>query len=205
MIYLFRHGETRWNAEGRIQGWLDSSLTDLGLKQAQSNGRLLARCLERRPEGPAKTPLRFISSPLGRCLETARIIAEEIEFPWESLEHEPRLKEHGYGEWEGLRKVDVERIDPIRWRRREDDRWSVPAPGGESYEIVAERISDWLTGVCEQDRLVVVSHGCAGRILRGVYAGLDRKAIAALSEPQEGFYLLSAGLITFIDDSPDRE
>src|SRR6185437_12853306 len=72
MIYLVRHGETAFYRERRIQGHVDSPLTELGLRQARAVGRLL-RDLIRDPAG-----WRVISSPLGRAKATADIVAAKL-------------------------------------------------------------------------------------------------------------------------------
>ena len=67
-IYLVRHGETEWNAQGRFQGCLDSPLTPNGREQARQIGMLLARVLE------GYRGVTMHVSPLGRACETAEII-----------------------------------------------------------------------------------------------------------------------------------
>ncbi|MBL8705407.1 MAG: histidine phosphatase family protein, partial [Rhodospirillales bacterium] len=65
MIYLLRHGETLWNAEGRIQGQRDSVLSPRGERQASAMGRRLAGLLNGRAD------VALVSSPLGRTRQTA--------------------------------------------------------------------------------------------------------------------------------------
>src|SRR5206468_11831561 len=69
VIYLVRHGQTEFNRERRIQGHVDSPLTELGVRQARAVGWLL-RDLIRDPAG-----WRVVSSPLGRAASTAEIVA----------------------------------------------------------------------------------------------------------------------------------
>ena len=68
MIWLVRHGQTAFNAEGRIQGAKDSALTALGEEQGRRLGQVLGRT--------APKDARIIASPLGRTQHTARIIRE---------------------------------------------------------------------------------------------------------------------------------
>ena len=62
-LYLMRHGQTVWNAEGRMQGKLDSPLNDLGIAQAQAQARLIAGLL-----GSGKSQLWKIASAEACCL-----------------------------------------------------------------------------------------------------------------------------------------
>ena len=69
VIYLLRHGETEWNRAGRIQGHRDSPLTDRGRTQARATGERLRRLIADWPD------FRLIASSLGRCRETAGLVA----------------------------------------------------------------------------------------------------------------------------------
>ena len=117
-LYLVRHGETDWNRQRRIQGLTDIPLNDTGREQARATGRALGR---RAFDG-------IFSSPLGRALETARIIAGEVGLPEPSVID--ALAERNYGEAEGMGFDEIER----RW----PDRRAVP--GQESREQVVERV-----------------------------------------------------------------
>src|SRR6266403_1193911 len=67
-IYYIRHGETAWNAEGRLQGAQDTSLNDLGRKQAVRAGGILADLFARK--GRSEQALAYVASPLGRARST---------------------------------------------------------------------------------------------------------------------------------------
>src|SRR5207244_208564 len=77
VIYYIRHGETSWNAEGRLQGAQDIPLNDLGRKQAAHAGNVLADLLKR--DGHDKAALPFVASPLQRA--RALMVALGIETP----------------------------------------------------------------------------------------------------------------------------
>ena len=100
VIYVIRHGETIWNATGRRQGHRDSPLTLTGFAQARAVGRGLAGALASEAEGPEA--FEVVSSPLGRCWQTAVIVAQQAGLRAERIALEPRLAEVGYGLWEGL-------------------------------------------------------------------------------------------------------
>ena len=96
-LYLVRHGETDWNRQRRIQGLTDIPLNDAGREQARETGSVLGR----RPfDG-------IFSSPLGRALETARIIAGEVGLPEPGVID--ALAERNYGEAEGMGFDEIER------------------------------------------------------------------------------------------------
>ena len=99
-IYLLRHGETQWNTESRLQGHLDSPLTEKGRSQASYNGLRLNSLQDRNPI--------IYSSPLGRCIETAHIVASKIGVDEATVKKDDRLKELSYGRWEGLIKSEIQ-------------------------------------------------------------------------------------------------
>ena len=193
MIYLLRHGETEWNREGRLQGHGDSPLTERGMSQAVALGGAVRRAIEEAGQDPAAYTL--VASPLGRALASARCVAAVLGVDPAAMMQEPRLMEHGFGAWEGEIYADIEEIHPEQWRAREADPWHYRVPGGESYALVAERVGAWLAEQSEDARLVVVGHGLAGRILRGLYSGATPQSIFAMTEPQDTVFRLSGGQI----------
>ena len=72
VIYYIRHGETSWNAQGRLQGTQDIALNDLGRRQAAHAGNVLAELLVR--DGRDKAALPFVASPLGRARMTMEFV-----------------------------------------------------------------------------------------------------------------------------------
>ena len=97
-LLLVRHGETDWNAEGRLQGHTDRPLTDYGRRQAQQ----LAEELEREEIDA------IYSSDLARARETAQIVGERLALP---VELDPELREKDWGTWEGLTAVERDRVE----------------------------------------------------------------------------------------------
>ena len=84
-IYLVRHGETEWNAQGRFQGCLNSPLTPNGREQARQIGMLLARVLN------GYRGVTMHVSPLGRTCDTAEIVRNYV--PVAAPIREPRIRE----------------------------------------------------------------------------------------------------------------
>ena len=192
MIYLVRHGETAFNAQGRQQGRLDSPLTAIGEAQAAAVGRLLAG-LVGKPDG-----WRLIASPLGRTQATAAIIGKTLRLP---VETDPRVTEISFGEWDGRLRDELALEHPEAFASKE---WRFSAPGGETYADVHGRLSDWLGSLPpEPDRkVIVVSHGGSGRVLRGAFVGLSPSAIWELETPQDAVYRLANGSIERFDCEP---
>ena len=98
-IYYIRHGETEWNADGRLQGAQDIPLNDLGRKQAASAGGILADLFAR--DGRDEQSLAFIASPLGRARSTMELVRGALNLPPDDYAVDDRLREIGYGQWEG--------------------------------------------------------------------------------------------------------
>ena len=78
-IYYIRHGETEWNADGRLQGTRDIPLNDLGRKQAAAAGRILAGLFAR--DRRSETSLAFVASPLGRARTTMELVRGSLSLP----------------------------------------------------------------------------------------------------------------------------
>lgn len=191
-ICLFRHGETVWNTENRRQGHSDSPLTEKGRRQALANARRLRR-YQSLDQGVA-----VFASPLGRARQTALIIVEELGLSAEAIVYEPQLMESSFGIWEGLTDDEIKVRFPDEWQARTTDKWSVPAPSGESYADVQARVSDWYNGASLADTSIVVCHGLTSRVFRGIYAGLSHKQVFDLPEPHEGYFELRNGSVRYI-------
>ena len=194
MIYLVRHGETEWNRAGRMQGHLDAPLTPRGEAQARAVGETL------RDMGVDGFDL--VASPLGRTRATAAIIASTLGRDPETIATDARLMEMTWGAWDGLTLAEIEARDPGAMAQRHADHWNYAPPGGgESYVKVALRVTDWLAGLDADRPLIVISHGGTGRVVRGLYAGLDHAGTLAQEEPQDAFHLLRDGLVGRIEAS----
>jgi broad specificity phosphatase PhoE len=154
-LVLLRHGQTEYNAGSRMQGQLDTDLSDLGRMQAVAAAEVLAK----------RQPLLIVSSDLRRALDTALALSERAGLP---VSVDTRLRETHLGDWQGMTHLEVDALAPgARLAWRDDARW---APhGGESRIDVAERslpvVADLVAsqaewGVDEADRPVaLVAHG----------------------------------------------
>src|SRR5690242_8989081 len=109
-IYYLRHGETEWNALGRLQGTRDIPLNARGREQALRAGLILADLFKR--DGRGKADLAYVSSPLGRARQTMELARGKLELPATDYALDDRLREIGYGVWEGLTLAESEARDP---------------------------------------------------------------------------------------------
>lgn len=167
-IYLTRHGETEWNIQHRMQGRLDSPLTELGKRQALLLGKRLA-----------DRPIDVIySSTAPRAIATAGLIKGERSIP--TYTHEG-FCEMSLGEWEG-KKVSV-----LKETEQENclnflyhPQLFVPPKGAESFEELQQRLLAALTEVARKHRdqsILVVSHGVAMRNMRAALNGLPLETL----------------------------
>lgn len=164
--FIARHGETVFNAARRLQGEaLHTPLTRAGFAQADEMGAALRRLLGPRPA------LTLWSSSAGRALQTLAVIAEHLGLDWHDAARDVRLAEIGMGCWGGRYYAEVvEEVGPIV----SADMLLTPAPDGECYPEIAERVTGWLADHAGEpgDRLVIM-HGISSRVLRGVLLGIS--------------------------------
>ncbi|MEH2512464.1 broad specificity phosphatase PhoE [Nitrobacteraceae bacterium AZCC 1564] len=160
-VYFVRHGQTEWNAAGRFQGSQDIPLNDIGKGQAVRSGELLADILAGDSHDPVKMP--FVSSPLGRARNTMELLRGALGVQPHGYELDDRLREIGYGHWEGSTLAQMEVSHPELFAERQADKWGVPPPGGESYASVTIRVRDWYDSLLQDT--VTVSHGGTMRAL----------------------------------------
>lgn len=141
IIKLYRHGETVWNKEGRLQGWLDSPLTEYGKAQAKKQVE--------------QVELVF-SSDLGRAIETAKRM-----FPMAKLLTDKRLREIYLGDWQGKDiSVLTEQSDYNCYMNRPSE---FVAHTQESFQAVTQRMQEFFDYLLtrEETNIAVVSHGVA--------------------------------------------
>ncbi len=153
MIYLCRHGQTEYNREGRMQGRLDSVLTDLGRAQAGAMAGLLHGLI------PDIDGWRLTASPQARAKATAEAIGGRLRLP---VALDDRLMEISVGAWEGQRHDDLRRAHPEAFADRQ---WCFRAPDGETYDQVYARAAGWLADPAPDARVIVVSPGVTGPLV----------------------------------------
>jgi probable phosphoglycerate mutase len=191
-IYYMRHGETDWNVEGRLQGGIDTPLNALGLTQAAHAGRILADLFAR--QGLDASSLAFVASPLQRARVTMDTVRTELKLPPGGYALDDRLREIGYGHWEGSTLAQARVSHPELYANRERDKWSALPPGGESYASVQLRMRDWYDQL--KTDTVAVAHGGTARALM-VALGIETPASASDLYIEQGVvYLFSNGGVT---------
>lgn len=191
-LYFCRHGETEANVVARFQGvGMDTPLTPKGLEQARRIGLILGR------EALFPGCLAHVSSPLGRARATSEVARATLGLARNAYATEPRLREIDLGMWEGLTAHEAKARFPEAYAARQADKWNVPVPGGESYADVAARAESWIADLARDT--FAVSHGAFTRVLRGLFQGLDWRAISALDEPQGVLFRVRGATIERIE------
>jgi probable phosphoglycerate mutase len=193
-IYYNRHGETEWIALGRLQGVRDIPLNELGRRQSVDAGHILSDLLMR--DGRSETSLTFVASPLGRARQTMELVRGVLKLPLSGYAIDDRLREIGYGEWEGSTLAEMQAKDPDLFAQRQAEKWTVAPPGGETYVSVQARMTDWYRGLTAD--VVAVAHGGTARALM-VELGFETPESAAdLGIEQGAVYVFSeAGLAKY--------
>ena len=184
-IYFLRHGETEWNALGRFQGSKDIPLNDLGRRQAVQAGGIVKDLFAR--EDRSAADLHFVSSPLGRARSTMEAVRAQLGLPPGDYALDDRLREVGYGLWEGSTVAQQEASHPDIFASRQADKWGVAPPEGESYASITLRVRAWydeLTG-----DTVAVAHGGTARALMVALGVLAPAAAADLTIEQGAVYV----------------
>lgn len=183
LFFAMRHGETRWNAEGRFQGRSDYSLTVAGRRQAMENGRKLKAHLECLGVEPVR--LATYVSPLKRARETIAAVAVEVGIPESQVNIDDRLAEASFGRWEGMTTLEVKARFPTERRLRKADRWNFNAHGGDSYADLARSMESFLADLDTVEPVLVVSHAGNIRVMAAMLAGLTGEEAMAFSVPHD--------------------
>ena len=165
-LLLVRHGESEWNALGRLQGQADPPLSDLGWHQA---ARMAARLVDEPIDA-------IVASDLDRAMTTARTLAEALR-----MDVIPRadLREVDLGSWTGVSRDELEATAPDAWRR-----WRVEGvegwEGGERYAEALERVAGAIAVIgseWEGRTVVAVSHGGCIRLATCALLGLPAESL----------------------------
>ena len=152
-VFLLRHGETDWNATGRLQGSTDVPMSARGIEQVGGAARALGALL---PKGTI-----IVSSPLVRARATAEALAAVTGGP---IVFDDRLKERAYGAWEGMTAAEREEHSPTevaRWHLGLEPR----IEGYEDHVSVTSRVVACIDQHADDGATVVfVGHGSTARL-----------------------------------------
>lgn len=150
-LILLRHGQTEYNATSRMQGQLDTELSELGIRQAEDAAQVLA----------GQNIVHVISSDLTRAHKTALAVAGLIDV---EVSQDRRLRETHLGEWQAKTHQEIDQTYPgARAKWRHDPQWA--PPGGESRLDVARRsrqlVDDMMVTLPEWNNgtVLLVAHG----------------------------------------------
>lgn len=180
-LMILRHGETQWNREGRMQGALDSPLTDLGRTQAAQQNAIL--------RAADVGDWAWLCSPQGRAQTTAQIAAQGIT---KNISTAPDLREIGVGDWAGCLRAECLKDLPKGVKVQDGPDGALElyeyAPNGEGFSALrtrCEQFLDQLTGPS-----VLITHGITSRMLRAILLGFGTDQLAQLPGGQGVVYEL---------------
>ena len=169
-LYVTRHGETEWNTEGRMQGWNDSPLTDLGINQAYW---LYDRLKDMNFNA-------IYSSPAGRAYKTAEILKGERNI--EIISHDA-LKEINLADWEGLDQKLIKEKDEEQFYNF----WNAPhlykPQCGEDFLQLQHRITQGINEIVKEHKdetVLIVTHTMT---LKALMASLENKPLSRIWDP----------------------
>src|SRR5918998_3685493 len=138
VLVLVRHGESEWNKLNLFTGWKDPGLSEKGVEEARTAGRLL------KAEG-YKFDVAYTSA-LSRAQQTLDIMLQELGQTGLETHEDQRLNERDYGDLSGLNKDEARQ----KWGEKQVHIWrrsfDVPPPGGESLKDTAARVLPYYGG-----------------------------------------------------------
>lgn len=158
-LYITRHGETVWNTEKRMQGWLDSSLTENGIRNAAS--------LSERLKGIEFEAI--YSSPSGRTRTTSELLKANRPVP---VNYDDNLREMNLGKWEGQTIESIQETHPIEIYHF----WNAPQlfnpVGGETFSDVRTRALNALEKIkagYQAGNILIVTHSVMIKMLLSIF------------------------------------
>lgn len=188
-LYMVRHGETEWNKVSKIQGRIDTELSDEGIKQAHKLAKRLA-CED----------INFVySSSLGRAFKTAEIVVGHRKC---GIIKSDKYHEIGLGPWEGMTINEIEEKYGEHFRVYKEDPANFKLPGAETFMDLTERTYNAIMEIvsCHKGgNILVVSHGTAIKAAIIRILGIDIKNYTKFRIDNA-----SISVISFPEDNPER-
>lgn len=182
-LYIVRHGQTTWNLEGRLQGHFDAPLTTLGRTQAAHACDKLKGI---------KLSAAF-ASPLGRAMETARILIGKRKMTITAVEG---LKEVGLGLLEGMSRAEAEKAHFAQYHNFWERPHLFQLDGAESFADVQARTLGAIYDIAEAhtgEHVLIVSHGMAIKTILASFLGKELPALNEIELPANGSILTLQG------------
>jgi 2,3-bisphosphoglycerate-dependent phosphoglycerate mutase len=180
-LFLIRHGQTLWNQQRRLQGQMDSPLTEEGLKQA---GKLADRLADISFDA-------IYSSDLGRTMLTARIISAKLQ--GQQLYPDIRLRERNFGIFHGLNWEEIMRRFPEEGLKEQETNADYVIPEGESRKQVLNRCLSFVQDIAfkhQGKKILAITHG-------GIVSSLVRYVLNIPFDVPRRFYLPNAAVNIF--------
>lgn len=192
-LYLTRHGEAAWNAQGRIMGQLDAPLTEAGTQQA----------LWLRDRLKEQKFAAIYASSSQRTLTTAEIIRATRELP---VVADDRLREIYLGNWEGMTTKEIEQQFPeeLFAYRHAPERY-IASNGGETFTQVKERIMPCIKELIARHRgeeILIVSHSVALKVVLGTF---EQRPLENLRKPPAVLWASLSKVVIADDLTPTIE
>ena len=189
-LILVRHGETDWNAEGRIQGMLDVPLNALGMQQAALTAAELARSIDMAD---------MVSSDLVRTRETTTPIAEATGF---EPRFDARIRERNFGVWQGKTYEEWRMLDAVGMARYNAGDPDYGPEGGETasqfLKRCVEAVTDLVLGSKEKTLILVTHGGVVSSMVRHAQ-GLNPQSARTWSVPNAS---ISEWRVEYVNDDP---
>ena len=169
-LHLFRHGQTDWNAERRVQGQSESRLNELGIRQAKALGERIR-------------DLRFDRIYCSSSLRTRETAAHAFAHADLAIEFLDTLREIHMGPWEGHLYDDISASEPDSFRHFWQEPHLFRVDGAESFYDLQERALAAIAGIaaqCRGQEIAVVSHGA---LIKSVLCHVDGRPLEQLWAP----------------------
>jgi broad specificity phosphatase PhoE len=179
-IYVARHGETPWNAEGKIQGRSDPGLSPKGYDQSL----VLFEQLKDRSISAIYT------STLQRAILTAQPIAEHFRLP---IQEQSELDEIAFGILEGKEFLNFDEEVKLEWEKFKKDRFTYRIPGAENYTDVTLRVKPFVERILRDDEgkeILVIGHRVVNLMLMGLLLDLPVQNMFRIEQTNGCIYLI---------------
>lgn len=164
-LYVIRHGETKWNRKGMLQGWKNSDLTDEGIEAATDLR-----------DAFKEKDLKFdaiYTSTQQRAIDTAEIIQDDSNVEIIQMDD---LKELGFGKWDGMFLEDVHKEHKVEYENyMNNPKLYEPTSGGESFEELFERVKRALDEIINSnhENVLIVTHGVTIKAIISLVDNID--------------------------------
>ena len=171
-IILVRHGLTLWNTERKIQGHSNVELAPEGIAQAE----LLAKNF------PLENISAIYSSDLNRAKVTAETLAKKFNLP---VQFEKNLREANWGDWEGKKLSDIEKIDPVNYEKFFRNPEEVQIKNAETFAQLQARAFSAVKKIIAahpEENIIIVAHGAINRTIICSILEIPLKKMWAISQ-----------------------